>query len=367
MHSGPGQYHGFFWFYFINEHVLRFLGLRYPHDYNTVPRLAFWLLNLVWLFPWSVYLPAAVKLRYKPADRAGRTRLLALCWAGFLMLFFTFSTTQEYYSLPIYPALALLLGCAMNGDSVTESAGHWLKNGNKILGMVSAAAATIIAAVLYAVRRLPAPGDIARALHQQNLQAYTFSLGHLGDLTLKSFAYLRGPLVLAGLAFLVGAGGTWLLPGRRAFVAVAVMMVLFFHASRLAMVTFDPYLASRPLAEALRRAPQGQLIVDGDYYPFSSVFFYADRTALLMNGRMNNLEYGSHAPGAPSVFIDEQKFAQLWSSSAYYYLVADGTRLEPLGRLAGPRNLYTIAESGGKFLFTNHLNSSRTEIQRALW
>src|SRR5262249_41047474 len=42
MHSGPGQYHGFFWFYFINEHVLRFLNLRYPHDYNTVPRLWFW-------------------------------------------------------------------------------------------------------------------------------------------------------------------------------------------------------------------------------------------------------------------------------------------------------------------------------------
>ena len=32
MHSGPGQYHGFFWLYFIKEHVLRFLNLRYPRD-----------------------------------------------------------------------------------------------------------------------------------------------------------------------------------------------------------------------------------------------------------------------------------------------------------------------------------------------
>ena len=39
MHSERGSYHGFFWFYFINEHVLRFLNLRYPRDYNTVPRL----------------------------------------------------------------------------------------------------------------------------------------------------------------------------------------------------------------------------------------------------------------------------------------------------------------------------------------
>src|SRR5713101_9326488 len=116
MRSAPGEYRGFFWFYFFNEHLLRFLNLRYPRDYNTVPRLWFWLLNLVWIFPWSVYLPAAARLSYKPVDRAGRTRLLALCWTGFLLLFFTFSTTQEYYSMPIYPALALLLGCAMDAE-----------------------------------------------------------------------------------------------------------------------------------------------------------------------------------------------------------------------------------------------------------
>ena len=33
--------------------------MRYPRDYNTVPRALFWLLHLVWLFPWSAFLPAA--------------------------------------------------------------------------------------------------------------------------------------------------------------------------------------------------------------------------------------------------------------------------------------------------------------------
>jgi hypothetical protein len=377
LHSGPGQYHGFFWFYFMNEHVLRFLGMRYPHDYNTVPKLAFWLLNLLWLFPWSAYLLAATRLHYKPVDRAGRTRLLALCWAGFLLLFFSFSTTQEYYSMPIYPALALLLGCAM-GD-VEAGASRWIKTGTRLLGVVSASAVVVIAYILYAVRHVPAPGDISRAL-QQHANAYTLSLGHLGDLTLQSFAYLRAPLVLAGVAFAVGAVGAFLFSGRRAIAAVAVMMVLLFHASRMALVVFDPYLSSRPLAEALQRAPQGRLIVDGAYYPFSSVFFYADRSAYLLNGRINNLEYGSYAPGAPSVFIDDQKFAQLWSSSACYYFVADGTRVGPLGRLGGLDNLHPVAESGGKFLFANHsagepgscsagqrLSASGKGNQRGLW
>ena len=43
----------FLWFYFIREHVLRYLGLRYPKDYGTVPPLLFSGLLLVWLFPWS--------------------------------------------------------------------------------------------------------------------------------------------------------------------------------------------------------------------------------------------------------------------------------------------------------------------------
>src|SRR5258706_12470799 len=108
FHSKVGEYRGFFWFYFMNEHVLRFLNLRYPRDYDTVPRLWFWGFHLLWLFPWSFYFAAITRLSFKPTDRAGQARLLALCWMGFVMVFFTFSTTQEYYSLPIYPAVALL-------------------------------------------------------------------------------------------------------------------------------------------------------------------------------------------------------------------------------------------------------------------
>src|SRR6202012_6047954 len=154
MHSGPGEYHGFFWFYFMNEHVLRFLNLRYPRDYNTVPRLAFWLLNLLWLFPWSAYLPATFRLSYKPVDRAGRTRLLALCWAGFLLLFFTFSTTQEYYSMPCYPALALLLGSAL------AEGGNRVRWGTRALSVVTTIAALAAIEILIYVRHVPTPGDI---------------------------------------------------------------------------------------------------------------------------------------------------------------------------------------------------------------
>jgi hypothetical protein len=205
------------------------------------------------------------------------------------------------------------------------------------------------------VRSTPAPGDIAVALnHNPDIYAaYTLSLGHMSDLTLAAFAYLRLPLAVAGVGFLIGAAGCWKLRGHRAVPALAVMMILFFHAARLALVAFDPYMGSRQLAEALNRAPEGRLIVDDQYYAFSSVMFYSNRSALLLNGRVNNLEYGSHAPGAPDVFVEDAKFARLWVQPERYYLVAAGPAVGRLEKLVGKQALRIVAESGGKFLFTN--------------
>ncbi len=353
LSAEPFRYRGFFWFYFINEHLLRFLNLRHPRDYNTVPRLWFWLFHLLWLFPWSVFLPAAARLGFKPVDRAARTRLLALSWTGFVLVFFTFSTTQEYYSMPVYPALALLAGCAM------AAGGSWIATGARVAAALAGAAAVAAAAILFLVRGLPAPGDISVAL-TQHPELYTLSLGHMADLTLASFAYLRAPLAVAAAAFLIGAVGAWRTRGQRAFVALAIMMVVLAHAARLAMVAFDPYLSSRPLAEALRRAPEGKLIAGDQYYTFASVFFYANRRALLLHGRVNNLEYGSLAPGAPAVFIDDGEFRGLWLGTERYYLVAAGTLAPRLEALVGRESLHVAAAAGGKFLYAN-----RAEVRDA--
>ncbi|MGB2900103.1 MAG: glycosyltransferase family 39 protein [Candidatus Acidiferrum sp.] len=347
LHSGPGEYHGFLWFYFINEQFLRFLNLRYPRDYNTVPRLWFWLFHFLWLFPWSVYFPAIAKLSYKPVDRAGRVRLLALCWTGFLLIFFTFSTTQEYYSMPCYPALALLLGSAM------AAGGDWIRRGTRVLCGVAGVAAIACLAIFVAVRNLPTPGDISDAL-SRHPSVYTLSLGHMLDLTFDSFAYLRLPLLVAAIALLAGTLGTFRWLGQRVFLATALMMVLFFHAARLALVVFDPYLTSRPLAQAVLQSPPGKLIVDHPYYPFSSLIFYTNSDVLILNGRYNNLEYGSYAPGAPNVFIDDARFKSLWLDSQRYYLVAYPKELSRFENLVGREHLNFLASSGGKLVFANH-------------
>jgi 4-amino-4-deoxy-L-arabinose transferase-like glycosyltransferase len=347
MHSGPGEYRGFFWFYFFNEHLLRFLNLRYPRDYNTVPRPLFWLLNLVWLFPWSVYLAGATRLSYGRASRASRVRLMALCWIAVVMLFFTFSTTQEYYSMPIYPALATLVGSALAEEKYFKASSRVLMG---IFALLFVALGTVLTMVLHT----PVKGELSQALNQ-NPDMYTLSLGHMTDLTLPAFAFLRLPLAVAVFAFGFCAVGIWL--SRRSVVrttlVLTVSMIVFFQAARLALVRFDTYLGSYPLAMKLQASKPGQLIEADAYYAFSSVFFYTNRTALLWNGRNNNLEYGSYAPGAPQVFIDDTGFAQRWRSDQRYYLLTYGDHLPQLETLAGKGSLHIVAENSGNYLLCN--------------
>ncbi|MGD0648605.1 MAG: glycosyltransferase family 39 protein, partial [Acidobacteriaceae bacterium] len=127
-----GNVHGWWYFYFINEHVFRFFGKRYPHDYNKLPALAYWLLHLVWLFPWSLFLPALFAVAWKtrrtwlpqlrhydqpyPLDASAlqprfrvRTLWLLSLFSAFSLLFFSISTNQEYYTFPVWPPLFILI------------------------------------------------------------------------------------------------------------------------------------------------------------------------------------------------------------------------------------------------------------------
>ena len=56
-----GSVRGFLWFYFVNEHFLRYLNKRVPRDYDTVPLLIFWGLLFLWLMPWVAFLPQSIK------------------------------------------------------------------------------------------------------------------------------------------------------------------------------------------------------------------------------------------------------------------------------------------------------------------
>ena len=109
--------------------------------------------------------------------------------------------------MPCYPALALLLGSAMAAGGRLGAARHARAgSGERVRGH------GLHSRSWWRCATCPTPGDISQAL-SQHPSAYTLSLGHMEDLTLESFAYLRLPLAMAAVAFADRRGRE--LAGRR--------------------------------------------------------------------------------------------------------------------------------------------------------
>lgn len=358
----PSQGRGFFWFYFMNEHLLRYIGKRYPADYDTVPLPLFLGLHLVWLFPWTFFVPAAIAAvprRLRNLEREQRITLFLLVWAALIILFFCFSTTQEYYTMPAYPAFALLIGAGL-----VKAERRW-RQGRTSLVNASQIALTCLGVAIFAAgaiafwmtRHIAVEGDIASTL-SRNPGAYALSLGHVLDLTPRSLAELRVPVIGTALTFLLGTVAALLLRMRGKHAAsnlsLALMMAAFFFFAHMSLGSFEPYLSSRALAEAINRDyRQGDLIViNGEYEGGSSINFYTRKMVYILNGRSANLEYGSYFRDAPNVFMDDDAFAKAWNSSGRVFLFADSSTIDDVTRAAGGP-AYTLAESGGKLVLTN--------------
>jgi 4-amino-4-deoxy-L-arabinose transferase-like glycosyltransferase len=357
----------FFWFYFVNEHFLRFLGKRYPHDYNKVPAALYWSLHLVWLFPWSLYLPLAlrrIKRDLSDVSRIGahaafaaRTRLLCWIWAGVVLTFFSLSTSQEYYTLPAYLPLLLLLAAA-TAEEASSPTRSWLAGSAAAVAVVSMISGGILIAGLWTSRSLPFVSDISTVLGQHNLAEDTLSMSHILDLTGQSFAALRLPAALAAFALLIGpALALWFAFNRKPFVALwstVLTMLLFLLAAHIALGRFDPYLSSRKLAERIAQesAPGDEVAIYGDQAFGSSLLFYLKRQIYLVNGRTTSMWFGSTYPDAPRIFLDDADLLRDWSSARRLFLFVPPHQRARVDSLI-PDGKFVVAESSGKIIYSN--------------
>lgn len=103
----------FAWFYFINEHVLRFLGKREPHDYYAgawwyyLPRM------VIYLFPWSFFLPVLLFVKAKVPSSKMLHFFLACAWIMPVLFFSVSSAKANYYLVVVMPLAALQLAIAL--------------------------------------------------------------------------------------------------------------------------------------------------------------------------------------------------------------------------------------------------------------
>jgi 4-amino-4-deoxy-L-arabinose transferase-like glycosyltransferase len=375
-----GSARGFFWFYFVNEHFLRYLNKRFPADYDTSPLWLFWGLNLLWLMPWTAFLAPALKqipLRVR-AWRSGLTRqkqgaLLFALWMLVVMVFFSFSSRQEYYVIAGIPGLALLLGGWLAREEASPSESRERRAGRiasavlMVIGIMALAATVMLATE---ARTPPVNYDIADLL-KKNPQEYELSFGHFLDLTPQAMGAFKIPLLLTGISFGAGTLLNWLLRRKsRTFAAnmvLTAMMVVFLTAAHSGLVIFSPVLSSKVLADSIEGhwTPGAIIETNGDYETASSVNFYTHRQIRMLNGRCNNIWYGSEFPDSDKVFDDNASFERLWTSEQTVFLITAedaAPKSEPSGKCPQddslPGNIQKdkaclLAKWGGKLVLTN--------------
>jgi 4-amino-4-deoxy-L-arabinose transferase-like glycosyltransferase len=251
--KNPEQPH----FFFIHEHFDRFL-LKEHH------REAAW-----WLFfallaggtvPWVGVLVQSLVLGAKrdAVDGAGpfRPRLMLLVWLGFIILFFTKSSSKlPGYILPVFPAAALLIA-------------HYLDVGSRRSRMLTCGLTVLLGVVLLAI--VPFMTRLAR---------------HAGEAALFQ-AYQ--PWVLAA-GFVAAAGGVVAMLYARQMqrdLMVLVLAVSAFAATELMLAGFEPIGQARAganLLPAIRAAikPDTKVFSVGIYE--QSITFYLQRPVTLVD------------------------------------------------------------------------------------
>ncbi len=435
---------GFLWFYFWNEHVLRFLGRRTPRDFNKLPSSAYWLQHLVWLFPWSLFLPLGItavwrrfthqtmvitanipkdyswagaalvvgfgfslsgvyillhydliefavlaialnlifhivtrRIRAKiPSspfhriDAQQRSILLLSLFAATVLLFFSFSTNQEYYTLPAYLPLLLLTAATITRAEQTYSTSpqsrRWIAFAHVALSALGIVAAIALLAGLWTSRHLPYNPDIGTLLAHRSVGDYTLSTSHLFDLTGPSFAALRLPAILAALALTLGPALAWMLRTQRRHIAatstVSFTAAAFLISAHIAFARFAPVLSSQSFAAKIQTleathavGPGSQVLIFGDQAFGSSIPFYLhqpSRLVFLVDGRTTSMQLGSTFPDAPHLFLTSADLLRTWGQGPQKLLFVPAERRAEVDHLLGTRTTL-LYESSGKALFTD--------------
>jgi hypothetical protein len=434
--TGGMNGHGFFWFYFVNEHFLRFLGRRYPMDYNKLPSYLFWSLHLVWLFPCSLFCgvlfrqaavsfsrfnktnPIANRISYwQPfavvvvgiflRDTAHipylftvfvallaflvyelrqrqlnslygtpllltftftqRTTLLLSLFASLVLVFFSLSTNQEYYTFPAYLPLLILIAATLTHAEDTYSedpaSRRWITAAHATFTLLGIAIALTLAYGLWISRHIAFVPDIGDLLAHRNVSNYTLSMASLFDLTGPSFAALRLPATLATLAFALGPAAAWLFRIQRRHLAatttIALTSAVFLIAAHIAFARFAPMLSSKNFAETIQQleathsiSRQNKVLLYGDQAYGSSIPFYLGRDVSLVDGRSTSMLFGSTFPDAPPIFLTPQDLLNTWGKGDRKILFVPIEKRDEVDRLLG-NNKILLKESSGKSLYTD--------------
>ncbi len=333
-----------FWFYLVDNQVLRFLGHRaFLEDDVPISTLGFLVVSFLLAFPWSVFVLAR---RERP--RASAPGSLIGIWAMVVIGFFALSSSKlEYYALPAFPALALFAGAAW---ATPRGIGRWL-----LLGAAGSALVGIWA--LWVGRTLTADQALQglaelnvnyRILRDQGLP-FPFASPRPFGLLLQGL----GVVLLTGWGIAVAC---WLRARPRgAFAALVLTAAGIATLILLLLQLIEPYHSARAVGTAIReRAQPEDVVVHEGMLEYSGALpLYAGRRVLLVDGRRGDLDFASRLPEAKGVFLDREAFVRLWQGKRRVFLVTQRPLARSVVATLPPGSVHEVGLYGSRYLYVN--------------
>ena len=321
---------GFLYYFFLGEQFLRFFGRREPPVLWSLPVLTFWALILVWLFPWTAFLPAVIaESRHKSEDPNGRMLVkLASAWAGVILLFFSISSRLEHYAFPALPALSLLVA-----GTLSKSESKWVLwafRGLALFGitMLVVGAGAGIWLIAGHGFRLPSAGPT------NPLAETDFSI--MAEIPPPILSNLLKPAAVTAISMAVGfLTALWFEKRHRrmrAVICVAAVMMVICAATQWSLKICEDLISSKKFAVVIsNEARQGdRLVVMGDYESANSLNFYEPLRVEVYGGTAYALIPGMKYPKSPKIVLTRQEFQAAWRSPRRIFALVPKTRIGDL-------------------------------------
>ncbi len=323
------QNRGFLEFFFWGEQILRFFGKREPPVLWSLPLWTFWGLIVAWMFPWVVFIPAAIKASRPSSGQYNRVLLLlVIAWAGVILGFFSISNRLEHYSFPAFPAISLFIAGALS-----KYRSQWTLNAFRALAILG---------LLVLVAGLGAGAWLAagHGVHSTStgptnrLDETDFSI--LAEMPAEIVSGLFRPAAATVIALSAGfCAALWFETRRRrlqAIGALAATMVVICIAIHWSFNICEDLISSKRFGLALAREARvgDRLVVVDDYESANSLNFYEPLPVQVYQGIAYALVPGMKYPDAPKIVLTREEFHAAWASNSRVFALLPKDRIKEL-------------------------------------
>jgi len=269
------QHPGFAWFYFINEHLLRFLNKREPHDYHTGPFWYYLPRILIYLMPWTLFLLIFTR---KPKPSSSPYPVLARflwSWFFFCLVFFSIGGSKaNYYMIAGMPALVILVALHIK---------TYMDLGDRAARSLTAGGLSLILVILWFV--------------------HFFCSESNGDLFATcqdvSWPYIIG----SGMYCFAAIALCWRIPQRWLAPLLGSHILLVLPLLIAGVTIVSEKISQKTVAESLKASYGNNVVIYQEFENLSALAFYLERQPVIVDSHSDDLLYGQHQPSGKPYFM----------------------------------------------------------------